>query len=205
MNPYDSFGYWHNVILDSIQGYRKASRALSFEGSCAVIRRFYKMKGWGVLAKDQFYNIPQVTALAADNMSQLIALSPWSEQVQYAIERLVERMRVLETDSCSYAALKKEIAAFEDSIVHSNLSTADQEVVLKVASVARHSGYRWMQHKNWRKPYVNDPGAVTARSLLKKVGKWFVVTLCDMGGAVAELSIANAAACSDYMSRILAY
>ncbi|MFX9555921.1 hypothetical protein ABTO16_18875, partial [Acinetobacter baumannii] len=30
MNPYDSFGYWHNVILDSIEQQRKVGGCAGF-------------------------------------------------------------------------------------------------------------------------------------------------------------------------------
>lgn len=201
LNPYDGFGYWHNIILDSIEQYRIAGTSVDFEKSCAFIRKFYKMKNWPTLPNRQFDNVPQTVDAAATNIYGLIDRSQWSDSAKAKISQLVIEMEALSIDSCTYPKLKTAISHFEDEILRSGLRETDKEAVLKVASIARHSSYRWLQRNDWQAPYRNN--TLQSTRFLKKLGKWFVVTLCDIGGAVADLSIASGAEASDYMSHIM--
>lgn len=218
MNPYDSFGYWHNVILDSIERQRSAGACTGFAGSCNYIRRFYRMKNWPDLAKDHFDKVPQIVMDASSDMYGIINRSDWSDAVKTRLTLLIQIL--VDSDSCTYACLKNKIKAFEEEAGQSALPAMDKEVILKAASIARYSGYRWMQRPELRESYdhnallaqfqsselaINSVSAVEAskRNIFQRIGKWIAVTAMDISGAIADLSIASGAATSDYISHMI--
>ncbi|GAB3023916.1 hypothetical protein GCM10027051_30640 [Niabella terrae] len=110
---------------------------------------------------------------------------------------------------------------FEKSVIESGLPDQDKEVLFKAATIGRHSTYKWLLHPRALESFfpqqlqtlhqgqgIANPNlklfvdATVPRRLFEKVGKWFAVTVCDMGGAIADLSLESAVAASDYMSEI---
>lgn len=130
-------------------------------------------------------------------------------------------MEGLSFDTCSYPRLKKIIVDFENDVLGSTLSKHEKAAVLRVSSLARFSAYRWIGHPRAQEYYNRgqllelhklkeiNPSSIVATEqpivnakLFKRIGKWFAVTACDIGGAIADLSVASGAATSDYMSAI---
>ncbi|WP_018629622.1 hypothetical protein [Niabella aurantiaca] len=220
MNPYDDFGYWHNVILDSIEQERKTGRCGGFTGSCNYIRKFYRMKNWPELAQDHFNEIPQIVVDASADIYGFIDRSQWSDAVKTKLVQLIQILVDEGDDSCTYACLKNKVKDFEEEVLQTNLSAIDKEVILKAASVARYSGYRWMQRPELREGYdhnvllaqfqsnglaVNRVNAMGDRkpNIFQRIGKWIAVTAMDVAGAIGDLSIASGAETSDYISHMI--
>lgn len=217
-NPYDSFGYWHNVILDSIEQQRKTGNCAGFSASCNYIRKFYRMNNWPELAKNHFNKVPQVVMDASSDIYDFIDRSKWSDSVKTRLAHLIKIL--VDNDSCTYACLKNKVRDFEEDVVQSTLTVSDKEVVLKAASIARYSAYRWMQRPELRESYdhnillaqfqsnglaVNKVNAAAARkaNIFQRIGKWIAVTAMDISGAIGDLSIASGAATSDYISHMI--
>lgn len=222
LNPYDSFGYWHNVILDSIEQERKTGGCNSFTGSCNYIRKFYQMKNWPELARDHFDQVRQEVMDAASDMYGFIDRSKWNDTVKARLVQLIQILVNEGADSCSYACLKNKVKGFETDVLQSVLSTADKEVVLKGASIARYSGYRWIQRPELREGYdhnvlleqfrssglaVNSLNTVATSkaNIFQRIGKWIALTAIDIGGAIGDLSVASGAEASDFMREIIKF
>ncbi|HMR83253.1 MAG TPA: hypothetical protein PKE30_08980 [Niabella sp.] len=112
-NPYDDFGYWHNVILDSIEQQRKAGGCIGFASTCNYIRKFYRMKNWPELPERHLDAIPQVVTAAATDIHQFINASRWSDSVKARLILLIKVITDASADSCTYPKLKKAIKSFE--------------------------------------------------------------------------------------------
>lgn len=219
MNSYDSFGYWHNVILDSIDKQRTSGNCSGFNASCNYIRKFYGMHNWQNLAPDHFEQIPQKVMDAATDVNGFIERYRWSDSVKARLSQLVKIIENVSTDSCTYPEFKGAIRCFEESIIKSNLPVADQEVILKATSIARYSGYRWMQQPELMQSYDPNelprllqragfaPDVVTVQvrpmSIFKKVGKWVATTMIDITFAIGELSIATGSEASDFFRELM--
>ncbi|MCH5597927.1 hypothetical protein [Niabella ginsengisoli] len=145
LNPYDSFGVWHNLILDSLEKQPSSRSLYGFDNSYGFIRQFYRMKNWPVLSADHFNEIPQIVNDAAINMHEFIDHCRWSDSVKSNLLRLIGIMHKPPVDTSNYPVLKQTVSRFEKDVLQSDLSVGDKEVILKVASIARHSAYRWMQ------------------------------------------------------------
>lgn len=220
LNPYDSFGYYHNVILDSIEQERKEGKCTSFAGSCNYIRRFYQMKSWPELGQNHFNEIPQIMVEASADIHGFIDRSGWSDAVKTRLSELIKILVNEGADNCTYGCLKNKIKDFEEDVLQSALPGTDKEVVLKAAAIARYSGHRWMQRPELREGYdhnillarfrssglaVNRISEVVARkaNIFQRIGKWIAVTAMDIAGAIGDLSIASGAATSDYISHMM--
>ncbi|WP_157097968.1 hypothetical protein [Niabella ginsenosidivorans] len=217
-NPYDSFGYWHNVILDSIEQQRKTGNCAGFSASCNYIRKFYRMKNWPELAQDHFNKIPQEVMDAATDVNGFIDRYRWSDSVKTRLAHLVKIIEDVSMDSCTYPEFKNTVRCFEENVLQSGLPDADQEVILKATSIARYSGYRWIQDPELKGEY--DPNAlfrqfqtaglasVTAKevrplSLFTRVGKWIATTMIDITCAIGELSVATGSEASDFFRELM--
>lgn len=220
LNPYDSFGYWHNVILDSIEQERKTGGCNTFTGSCNYIRKFYQMKNWPEIAQNHFDKVPQAVMDASADMYGFIDRSGWSDSVKTRLVQLIKILVDEGTDSCTYACLKNQVKDFEEDVLQSVLPDIDKEMILKAAAIARYSGYRWMQRPELRESYdhnvllaqfqssglaINSLNTVAARkaNIFQRIGKWIAVTAMDIAGAIGDLSIASGAETSDYISHMI--
>lgn len=218
MNPYDDFGYWHNVILDSIEQQRSVGGCTGFASSCNYIRQFYRMKNWPELPERHLDRIPQVVMDASSDISGFINRSKWSDPVKTRLAQLIQIL--VDSDSCTYPCLKNKIKSFEEGVWQSALPATDKEVLLKAASVARYSGYRWIQRPALRESYdhntllshfqsngleVNLVIAEASRkpNIFQRIGKWIAVTAMDISGAIGDLSISSGAETSDYISHMI--
>ena len=216
-NPHDSFGYFHNVILDSIERKRRLTKGFSFTGSCKVILKFYQKKGWPKLDPLHFDSIPQIVINSATDITGLINRSKWSDSAKTRLQQLIRILKFSHTDSLRYPELKTRILLFEREIQESNLGDIDKELILKCSSLARFSAYRWIQRPalmkeynqqvlldNCRRQGINIPTIVLSRrGLFERIAKWIAVTATDIGGAIADLSVASGAASSDFMSSLM--
>lgn len=200
-NKYDSFGYWHNQILDYIEDCRNKSGRSGFSNSCNSVRDFYKTKSWADLPKNHFANVTSTVEASLTDIQSVIKNSRWSNNAKKAMIELIRKLENASSTSADYSQFKNQILEFEDSILQTYLPESDKEVILKTTSTARYSSHRWIQRKDWHNLY----NASSARSvrLFKSLAKWFVVTLCDIGGAIADMDVASGAECSDYMSQII--
>ncbi|WP_460687317.1 hypothetical protein [Niabella aquatica] len=218
-NPYDDFGYWHNVILDSVEQQRKAGGCIGFASTCNYIRKFYRMKNWPELPEQHLNPIPQVVTEAATDIHRFINASRWSDSAKAKLILLIKVITDASTDSCTYPKLKKAIKSFEQDVLRSDMRGADKEAILKAASIARYSGYRWIQQPeltgwydgNALLEYNNSNGFKTSMAVAKeaspqrlfeRVGKWIAVTAIDISGAITDLSVASGAAASDFMKEV---
>ncbi|MBZ4188891.1 hypothetical protein [Niabella beijingensis] len=216
-NPHDSFGYWHNVILDSIEHQRELERGFSFTGSCNVIRRFYQRKEWPGLGASHFDPIPEIVISAATDITGFINRSYWGDSVKQRLQQLFAILQHSPTDSLGYPGLKTSLLSFEKQVQESKLSEADKGVILKCSSLARFSAYRWIHRPALMKEYdqqallknaerigIEAPSIVLRqKGLFKKVAQWIAITMTDIGGAIADLSVATGAEASDFMSELM--
>lgn len=216
-NPHDSFGYWHNVILDSIDHQRKLAKRLPFTASCNVIREFYHKKSWPDLNPSHFDPIPEIVINAAIDVTGLINRSNWGDSVKQRLRQLIEILEHSRADSSGYPELKATLLSFEKEIQESKLSETDKAVILKCSSLARFSAYRWIRLpalmreydlqallKNAERIGIEAPSIVLRqKGLFKKVAQWVAITMTDIGGAIADLSVATGAEASDFMSELM--
>ncbi|MGC4233231.1 MAG: hypothetical protein QM594_09665 [Niabella sp.] len=219
LNPYDSFGYWHNVILDSIEQHRTVGRSVNFDRSCGLIRRFYRMKDWPELKESHFAQIPQVVTDAATDIYGFIDRSPWSDSVKARLLQLTNIILQPEADTLTYPQLKEVVGCFENGVLQSSLAVKDKEVLLKSSAIARYSAYRWKQRPelhgiydhNMLLKFNQENGFATAPiaalkskqdGFFTRVGKWIAVTAIDISGAITDLSVASGAAASDFMKEV---
>ncbi|MBZ4187610.1 hypothetical protein [Niabella beijingensis] len=219
MNPYDSFGYWHNVILDSIDKQRTTGNCTGFSASCNYIRKFYDMHKWQDLTPDHFDQIPQNVMDAATDVNGYIDRYQWSDSVKKRLSQLVKIIEDVSADSCTYPEFKGAIRCFEESVIKSSLPVGDREVILKATSIARYSGFRWIQQPELKQSYDPNelprlfqragfaPGMVKVQvrplSIFKKVAKWVATTMIDIQCAIGELSIATGSEASDFFRELM--
>ncbi|HMR81794.1 MAG TPA: hypothetical protein PKE30_01630 [Niabella sp.] len=219
-NPYDSFGYWHNVVLDSIEQQRSTRSVDGFNGSCDVIRKFYRSRNWPSLDDCHFDGIPSMVMEAAIDRNGFIDRSDWSDSVKLRLHQLFTTLVQVGSDSCSYPKLKTAIQRFEYEVLKSTLTSLDKEVLLKASSIARYSANRWIAQPNATQTFepamlakvfernqvelatpVNSH--LTARTgFFEKIGKWIAVTAIDISCAIVDLSVASGVGGSDFMKEV---
>lgn len=214
LNPYDSFGYRHNVILDSIAAQRCMGKKLEFEASCHLIRTFCNNKGWAALSGYQFDSIPLWTVDISENLMGFVQRMKWCDSVKVKLAALFELLVAASDDP--YSLLKEKIMAFEQDILQDSFSVQEKEVVLKACSIARHSGYMWIQQPELKSDYDHQAlirftqahgfttAKTSARSAKKpgwfdKVRQWVALTAIDISCAIMDLDVASGAAGSDFM------
>lgn len=221
LNPYDSLGYWHNVILDSLDKHRTLRRAYSFGRSCDYIRKFCQRRGWPLISPTTLDSVPLIVNDAATNAYQFIDNSRWSDSVKVKLKSLMYILYGFGEDSCGYPSVKSVIRSFEHEVLNSSLPQKDKEALLKCSSIARYSGYRWIQQPQaWMiyqprmlaqvylqqdikvAPVTYDNIIAGKRGLFERVGKWIAVTAIDISGVITDLSIESGAAASDFMKEV---
>lgn len=219
-NPYDSFGYWHNLILDSIEQQRSTRSVDGFNGSCDVIRKFYRSQNWHSLDECHFDAIPSMVMEASMDRNGLIDRTSWSDSVKLRLQQLFNTLIQVGSDSCSYPKLKTAIKRFEYEVLNSSLTTSDKEVLLKASSIARHSAYRWISQPNAMETFEpamlakvferNQVELATPVNInlmartgfFEKIGKWIAVTAIDISCAIVDLSVASGVGGSDFMKEV---
>ncbi len=213
-NPYDSFGYWHNVILDSLDYQQSVGKCKSPETYCKYVAGLCKRKSWPSHKHDHFKEIPATVLNFLTDTDGFIDRLNWSDSVKSKTKVLFKRLESVATGVCSYQKLKAIITGFEQEILESDLPPFDKEVLLKASSTARYSGYRWSKQPELTQEFSpadlvtyyqkQDPNKTIARatykqaSLFKRVGRWLAVTGIDITGALLTLSLADAAEVSGY-------
>jgi hypothetical protein len=215
-NPYDSFGYWHNVILDTLdaQGSKRELQDLASYSSYAG--SLCKAKGWINRSKttSSHEEIAQKIVEFTTDPNGFLNRLNWSDSAKNRLEKLFTMMDSVGEAGCTFQQLKRTITGFEQEVLESPLPQIDKEVVLKASSTARFSGYRWSCKPKLSKPYEptqlltylqmqNTPLTMAMVNkdrpgLFKRVGRWIAVTSIDIMGAVHYLSAAEGAVVSGY-------
>ncbi|GAB3008135.1 hypothetical protein GCM10027051_05440 [Niabella terrae] len=220
-NPYDSFGHWHNLILDSVNSWRRTNTASRHRASYPLIEKLCRGKRNNRSAVFFPNTIPGLVTESAVRLHQFVEQLNWSDSVKCRLHKLFVILRQASVPDPGFPKIKTEIVEFEKSVMESGLPERDKEVLFKAATIGRHSAYKWLLHPGALDAFslqqlqtlhqgqgISDEklkrfgDAIIPRRLFEKVGKWFAVTICDMGGAIADLSLESAVAASDYMSEI---
>lgn len=215
-NPYDSFGYWHNVILDTLDAQCSKAESQDLAVYSNYAGNLCKAKGWINRSKtiSSHEDIAQKIVDFTNDPNSFLDRLNWSDSVKSRLEKLFTKIDSVGEAGCSFQQLKRTITDFEQEVLESLLPLIDKEVILKASSTARFSGYRWsckpkllkpfeptqlvtylqMQHTPLSMARVNKdrPG------LFKRVGRWIAVTSIDIMGAVHYLSAAEGAVVSGY-------
>lgn len=221
LNPYDSFGYWHNVMLDSLDKHRTRRSVYSFSSTSDYIQKFYQTRGWSLVTPTALDAVPLIINDAADDIYQFIDASKWSDAVKIELKSLMDILQEVGQDACNYADFKAAISSFEYEVLGSVLPPKDQEVLLKCSSIARYSGYRWIQRTGAWDLYqptmlttLNQQQGIKIVSALSsdatkkqfsffgKVGRWIAVSAIDVSGVIVDLSLASGVAASDFMKEV---
>ncbi|HTG57003.1 MAG TPA: hypothetical protein VL943_12080 [Niabella sp.] len=216
LNPYDSFGYWHNLILDSLDVEHAKGKCKDLATYAGYAGAFCKANGWKRNGEPET-NHAQVAQMIIDFTSDpngFVDGMQWSDSVKTRLQDLFSRLDTGGATDCSYEKLKAIIVDFEQEILESSLPESDKEVILKASSTARFSGYRWNGRPELAKPFEqaevisylqqqNIPVLMAKVSkekpgFFKRVGRWIAVSAIDVMGAVHYLSAAEGAVISGY-------
>lgn len=216
LNPYDSFGYWHNLILDSLDAEGSKGSRKDLASYAGYAGAFCKAKGWKKSGEPET-NHEQMAQMMVDFTSDPNAFvngMQWSDSVKTKLLDLFSRLNTAVAADCSYETLKATIVRFEQEVLESSLPKIDKEVILKASSTARFSGYRWSCRPELAKPfeqaqvisYLQERGmpiliakaSKEKSGFFKRVGRWIAVTSIDIMGAVHYLSAAEGAVVSGY-------
>jgi len=191
-NAYDSIGYYHNDILSGIQPCVPADNknANTIIGCIVQFDSAEKL----VPPNSIISSVPQTVADQPNSFSNVINNSPYSTQAKALLDSLF--ITVEENASkTSYAAIKAPIIAFENQVSkNATLNSADKEVLLQAASVARYSVYYWM--------ITNQDGKALK---LKNLVMWIGAVTSDIAGAIVSYNPGYSAACSMYAWDLVNY
>ncbi len=216
LNPYDSFGYWHNVILDSLDAERAKGKCKDLASYAGYAGALCKAKGWKKNGAPESSNV-QIAQMIVDFTSDpngFVDGMQWSDSVKVRLQDLFSRLDTEGATDCSYEKLKATIVGFEQEVLKGSLPAIDKEVILKASSTARFSGYRWSCRPEFTKPFEQaqvisylqqqEIPLLMAKAnkekpgFFKRVGRWIAVTSIDIMGAVHYLSAAEGAVISGY-------
>lgn len=216
LNPYDSFGYWHNVILDSLEVERRKGKCKDLASYSSHAGRFCKSKGWMKPTEQQpsQEDISQKIIDFTSDPNGFINHMQWSDAVKNRLQGLFSLIDAEGEGNCSYAKLKQTLTGFEQEVLESPLPEKDREIILKATSTARFSGYRWSNQPGLLIPY-NQAALISilqqqqiplsfskvqkeGPGLFKRVKRWIAVSAMDVMGAVHYLSVAEGAVISGY-------
>lgn len=216
LNPYDSFGYWHNLILDSLDAERSKGNCKDLESYAGYAGAFCKAKGWKKNGAPESSNVKMAQMMVdfTSDPNGFVDGMQWSDSVKLRIRDLFSRLDTEGASDCSYENLKTTIVGFEQEVLKSSLPKTDKEVILKASSTARFSAYRWNALPELSKPfeqaamisYLNQQNIPLKMSktiqkekgFFKRVGRWIAVSAIDVMGAVHYLSAAEGAVVSGY-------
>jgi hypothetical protein len=215
-NPYDSFGYWHNGILDTLDAQCSKGKSQDLASYSSYEGSLCKAKGWINQSKinASHEEIAQKIVEFTNDPNGFLNRLNWSDSVKSRLEKLFTMMDSVGEAGCTFQQLKRTITGFEQEVLESSLPQIDKEVIFKASSTARFSSYRWSCKPELSKPY-EQPQLITCLQkpntplsmakvnkdrpgLFKRVGRWIAVTSIDIMGAVHYLSAAEGAIVSGY-------
>ncbi|HOZ85521.1 MAG TPA: hypothetical protein PK191_08520 [Niabella sp.] len=215
-NPYDSFGYWHNVILDTLDVRCDKGELQDLTNYSSYAGSLCKAKGWinGSKITASHEEIAQNIVEFTNDPNGFLNRLNWSDSVKSQLEKLFTMIDSVGEAGCTFQQLKRAITGFEQDVLESPLPQIDKEVILKASSTARFSGYRWSCKPKLLKAYEptqlvsylqmqNIPLSMARvkkdrPGIFKRVGRWIAVTSIDIMGAVHYLSAAEGAVVSGY-------
>ncbi len=216
LNPYDSFGYMHNVILDSLDLERANGKCEDLASYAGYAGKLCKSKGWMKITDQRSSHelIAQKIVDFTNDPNDFINRMQWSDSVKTRLIGFFTMLASEGENASSFRSLKEAIIRFEQEILGSELPVVDKEVILKASSTARFSGYRWSNQPALTKPYdqvafnsfLRQQDIPLSFSMAKKEGpgffkrvkRWIAVSAMDVVGAVHYLSVAEGAVVSGY-------
>jgi len=192
LNPYDTIGERHNLILERvIPGLCASCKPDLNVASNAVLNATAQLKL--STPNRSFYDT--VSGTVTLNTDQLVSQLKCSNAAKDMLTRLFDIIKDTEITTTDYTNLKVQIINVEDTtIANQNIGENDKATILSACSVARFSIYYW--------GYSNPP---VKSYTLKGITKWIAAATSDIAGAVVTRSASYAADCSSYAYWLIVY
>jgi hypothetical protein len=143
LNPYDSIGLLHNIALDSLRHYVKASHDTTRLGKSNYLHRFFQYNYGREVTHVNYPN----EKLGCLNYKAIMLQQKVSPQSMGFFKELSCSLDSIK-DTEHYGSYKGRIVVTENKILEAGLSEHEKRNLLITASVLRYSGYYWMNAFN---------------------------------------------------------
>jgi len=180
-NPYDYIGYYHNIGLDSLRKYVKASGDTTRRGKYAYVSRYFKTN-YGADVRLVFDDKEKLAckdykALWFNQKISAPAMAYW-----HSLSDAVQSIKDLD----HYDSYKQQIVAIENKINSDRLAADEKKNLLVTSSILRYSGYYWINSfAKGEVIYHNEGrGMAMPESFLRKIAG-VIVGICADASVVA--------------------
>ena len=173
-NEFDYMGKIHNeVILEFIKNNSKP--ALSIDEVLTNVKpvilsnNTYKQKFGSQYSNLKEEEVRKYMPDIANNFSTLVN----DQKISSEAKKLLNELLGFINNSSEYNTIFKNVIAFEDKVLESNIVKSEKELILSSSSIARYSSYLWLVQK------PKTPNDTTAS---RRRGFWII--LADVGGGI---------------------
>jgi hypothetical protein len=182
-NPFDSVGIMHNFILDSVLPCATISDCVASSNS--LISSYYGQYLIGFIMP----SVESVSLLLGDTSTWFEATVDSLQSSNLVKAYLHELFDIItdttDTTYVDYCVFKSKIVVFENAVTNNNILTTNEKAqILSASSVARHSGYYWMdefsEDNNKPGPIYEPMGKKWWKKFLRVLG----IVACDVAGGV---------------------
>lgn len=195
INPYDSVGYWHNIILVGTLDKMSLTQTPDATKITPFIVSVTSDKMGVSLPASYFDTVTGTVADEPNNFQDILNKTTYSDHLKGSLSTLLKLINRLGESATDYNQVKNAISSYEQGVINdTGLSQNEKKVALISASVARYSYYYWS---------FKNPTAASLKA--RNIIKWIAAVTSDIGGGMISNSAAYAADCSSYAYWLVTY
>ncbi|GEM_PF-722888 len=143
-NPYDSIGILHNLFLDTLRKYVSQTGDTSRTGKGAYLQQVARAyRGISFQPTDN----PESEVNICTDYKSVLLNQPVSVDCKAILHRLVEVLDGVQSAN-AFNSYANKIKAIELEVMNAGFMQREEQFLLTVSSVMRHSGYYWMEAFN---------------------------------------------------------
>jgi len=145
-NPFDSIGYYHNLLLSNIQPCLLPFDPVTGTEITGCVIKIANQVHLNE-TDTQFSLVPMVVGDKRNDFRNIIAQCNYSSYTKIMMDSLIRVVKdaAINTEA-DYAAIKSVITNFEQPLLNNeHLSNYERQTLLSITSVARYSIYYWLQ------------------------------------------------------------
>jgi len=181
-NPYDSSGIRHNIILEALRNYQEMTGDTTKAGLKKILihefqERFGQTSNIDLDEVDAMFQ--RIQQIGLEKFLSGTMLNDQFKQYIIRLDNITRRIKHVD----QFPSFLAEISELEQDVLKSALPESDQEIILRISSIAYHSGSFWKDvydNNTWINPST-EPAEM-------RWWQWPIVTNADfIGGLVGFL------------------
>ncbi|MBS4043688.1 MAG: hypothetical protein KGZ59_07710 [Chitinophagaceae bacterium] len=185
-NNWDSVGIYHNQALEYVIQ-EAVGQPKTITNYVGYSNQFIKITFSGRVPdiSSKLFSVSSVEKLLSDTatyFNNTIDSSRYSKNVKTYLKNLISIMKdTTDDNSFSYCFIKSKIVELENKVPNDlNLSQSEEDEILRVTSVARHSLFYW---NNTFQSKLNGGESVSSQK--RKWWQWLIIGISDVAGGIA--------------------